>query len=283
MSVKSRRTAERSATTKKLNLISQIEEECDLSAMLKFLNNKRKILNELHEKIIEELDAATDKKDEKILQEIEEHSEFDSKILKGIAEVEKSLKKSIPKLDTINLEDEKLERKMNIRLPKIQLKKFTGNALEFNAFMEQFESAINGNTELSEIEKFCYLKNLLGDRASSAIKGLALSAANYSAAIEILKTRYGNKQVIISSHMEKLCNLEKVSSSSNTKDLRILYDRVEANMRSLQSLGINARNYGSLLVPILLARLPEDIRLIVSRACSSEDRAWELDDLLRGK
>ena len=203
--------------------------------------------------------------------------------MKGIAEVEKSLKKSIQKLDTINLEDEKLERKMNIRLPKIQLKKFTGNALEFNAFMEQFESAINGNTELSEIEKFCYLKNLLGDRASSAIKGLALSAANYSAAIEILKTRYGNKQVIISSHMEKLCNLEKVSSSSNTKDLRILYDRVEANMRSLQSLGINARNYGSLLVPILLARLPEDIRLIVSRACSSEDRAWELDDLLRGK
>ena len=56
MSVKSRRTAERSATTKKLNLISQIEEECDLSAMSKFLNDKRKILNELHEKIIKELE-----------------------------------------------------------------------------------------------------------------------------------------------------------------------------------------------------------------------------------
>ena len=43
-------------------------------------------------------------------------------------------------------------------------------------------------------------------------------------AIEMLKDRFGNKQVIITRHMETLTRTPKVESSGNIKDLRSLYD-----------------------------------------------------------
>ena len=45
-------------------------------------------------------------------------------------------------------------------------------------------------------------------------------------ALNILKERFGNKQVIISKHMSMLLNLEKVKSSLLIKDLRSLYDKI---------------------------------------------------------
>ncbi len=49
-------------------------------------------------------------------------------------------------------------------------------------------------------------------------------------------------------------------------------------MRSLKSLGIEAASYGALLSPVLLAKLPPDLRLIVSRKVS--DSSIDIDVLL---
>ena len=40
---------------------------------------------------------------------------------------------------------------------------------------------------------------------------------------------------------------------------------------------MNAESYGSILVPILLPRVPEDIKLAVSRQIEGEN--WKLDKL----
>ena len=72
--------------------------------------------------------------------------------------------------------------------------------------------------------------------AYDAISGLTLSSVNYQEAIEILQKRFGNKQLIISKHMETLLTVEAVTSDQNLKDLRRLYDSTESRMRSLKSL-----------------------------------------------
>ena len=83
---------------------------------------------------------------------------------------------------------------------------------------------------------------------------MSLTGGNYRAAIDILKNRYGNKQAIISAHMDSLINLPTVRSCNETQNLRKLYDLVESNLRSLESLGIDNESYGCLLVPIVLHR-----------------------------
>ena len=47
----------------------------------------------------------------------------------------------------------------------------------------------------------------------------------------------------------------------------------------LQSMGIQADSYGTLLVPVLLSKLPDDVKLEISRGV--EDGKWNLDDLLK--
>ena len=50
---------------------------------------------------------------------------------------------------------------------------------------------------------------LLEGPAARSIQGLALSVANYEAAVRILQTRFGKAQQIISAHMDDPLKLPK--------------------------------------------------------------------------
>ena len=80
----------------------------------------------------------------------------------------------------------------------------------------------------------------------------------------------GNKQAIVLKHMEKLANLRVLSSDANINGLQKLFDEIESNVRSLESLGVKANIYGSLLVPIMTNRLPHQLKLVASRNLSSD-------------
>ena len=71
---------------------------------------------------------------------------------------------------------------------------------------------------------------LLEGTASEAISDLKLTSANYEEAIAVLK-RFGNKQQIISQHMEMLLNVDAVTLQYNLKGLRHLFDTVESQVR----------------------------------------------------
>ena len=84
-------------------------------------------------------------------------------------------------------------------------------------------------------------------------------------AVSILEKRFGNMQQIISRHMDLLLNLEPVSAAHQLRNVRRLYDSVETHVRSLKSLGVDSKTYGTLLASVLLNKLPQELRLIVSR------------------
>ena len=49
-------------------------------------------------------------------------------------------------------------RAVGVKLPKIKIKIFDGDAIHWQAFIEAFHATINVRTDLSDIEKFTYLK-----------------------------------------------------------------------------------------------------------------------------
>ena len=57
-----------------------------------------------------------------------------------------------------------------------------------------------------------------------------LTTANYDEAIAILERLYGNKQAIISRHMDAFMALEAVTSNNNMKALSYLHDKIESNV-----------------------------------------------------
>ena len=127
------------------------------------------------------------------------------------------------------------ESNLKVKLPNIEFRKYSGQALRWQALWDQFESAIHSKESLSDIDKFTYLKCFLTGSASYCISGLSLNVQNYKEAINTLKEVYANPQVIISAHMESLLKLPAGRDVNNITSLRKNYDRVESSIRNLKS------------------------------------------------
>ena len=101
-------------------------------------------------------------------------------------------------------------RNDGVKLPKIMLRKFSGDLLDWKSFKETFEAAAHSSDSISNIEKFTYLKTYLDKSALQATEGFPLTNANYAAAWQLLDERYGNEQLIISCHMNNLIKLDPI-------------------------------------------------------------------------
>ena len=167
-------------------------------------------------------------------------------------------------------------------LPKLVIKKFYGEAHLWQEFWDSFKSSIDDNKNLSTIDKFNYLKNLLESNAYSTIAGLSLTAANYSTALDLLHKRYGQKQIIVDSHIDSSLKMQPLHYNAEIAQVSKFYDTVETHCRGLKALGVESSSYGTVLVNILLQRLPDEIKLIISRKMNevSGDDNWNLDTLL---
>ena len=75
--------------------------------------------------------------------------------------------------------------------------------------------------------------------------------------------------------MESLLKITKIRSRENIKELRMLYNHVENCIRNLKSLKLDTTGYGSLLIPILKDRLPDEVTMVISKKFGKN--IWTLD------
>ena len=115
--------------------------------------------------------------------------------------------------------------------------------------------------------------------ASECKFGLTTTAENYNEAVELLKQRYGKTQVLINAHMQQFVSLPVIKSVNDVKGLRKLYEKVESSVRNLKILDVDPSSYGNLLVPLINAKLPNELSLLIPR--KFENEVWLLSDLLK--
>ena len=175
-----------------------------------------------------------------------------------------------------NLQDSNIS--VRPRLPRQEIPPFSGDPLQFQSFWEIFDSSIHSNTSLAPISKLSYLKTLLTGKAKDALNSLGLTSGNHVEAVAILKSRFGDPQVVIQSNIDILLALHPISSSSNITDLRKIYDKVEAVSRNLQRFEVHAEHFGPILIAVLVENLPSDLHLQVSR--NIPQGKWEISKLL---
>ena len=83
-----------------------------------------------------------------------------------------------------------------VKLPKLEMKKFSGRPQDWQEFWDSFQSSIDKSESLSTVDKFAYLRSLVQEPARSTIAGFALTSANYGAAVQALKKCYGKEITI---------------------------------------------------------------------------------------
>ena len=271
------RKGHRAYVTKTLNdLAGELQggypDETQLLIYKTAISEKMERLKGLDDEILETLTEEAD-----IMAEIDGSSQFRSKMQKGLFQIEKFIKDS-GKQD--HGDSSHSDHAKNVaKLPKLSIKAFTGNPLEFQSFWDTFSAAVDSQSSFDNVLKFTYLKSYLRGPALSAIEGLSLTSANYTEAVDILGKRFGNKQLLINSNVEKMMGIEPVESAQDIKKVRNVYDTIEVHVRNLTSLDIDTRHYGPVLISVIMAKIPEEIRLHISRSMSTNEQ-WDVNELM---
>ena len=247
------------------------------------LTGRLKTLDELDTDILSTIDV-----DEQVESEIFDTGKFKEVIQNILVQIDGVFESQMSNSSEISPSEPSLlsnmvnvsvsKTKVSCKLPKLSLKRFNGEPSLWTQFWDSFESAVDKNPELSEIDKFNYLRGQLEGRALATISGFSLTASNYNTTMKHLKDRFANPQIIISSHMEKLLKLQEVSDVNDIKKIQNLYDKVESNVRSLEAMNIKSDQYGSFLIPVVMSKMPKELQIIVSR--KFDKNLWKFDSLL---
>ena len=206
------------------------------------VKEKIKTLRDLENEVAE-LMGETEVEEEEIVKEIGESDDLRAELSELVVKLEEGLLVSeglqtpIETLATSQMLG--AATKVKARLPKLEVKKFSGKLQECQEFWDSFESSIDRNESLAALDKFAYLRGLLLEPAKSTIAGFALTSANYGAPVQLLpKKRYGKDSAIQKAHLNDLLDLSPVYNERHTPRLRRFYDDCETHYRSLEALGV---------------------------------------------
>ena len=112
--------------------------------------------------------------------------------------------------------------------------------------------------------------------------GNELSRDHVSRPLDLLHKRYGQKQIIVNSHIDSILNMQPLQYIAEIAQVRTFHDTVETHCRGLKALSVESPSYGTVLANILLQRLADETKLIINKKMNevSGDDNWNLDTVL---
>ncbi|XP_066583501.1 uncharacterized protein [Prorops nasuta] len=152
----------------------------------------------------------------------------------------------------------------HIRLPVIDLPKFSGDYLEWNNFYETFSSIVHDKVYVSGRDKFHYLKSCLQGEAATVIKSLAITSENYEIAWDTLVARYTDKRMITDTFLDQISQVPTLRGD-NFKVLKEVRDSVTVALNALKTMGYGVDQWDPIIVHSLKNKLDDTLRL-----------AWEM-------
>lgn len=89
---------------------------------------------------------------------------------------------------------------------------------------------------------------------------------NYPKAIDYLKSRFGNDNLVEVYVRELLKLVLNDTENGETKEISLIYDKLEMLLRRLESLGVTKDKYAAMLHPLIESALPEELLKVWQRS-----------------
>ncbi|XP_055605576.1 uncharacterized protein LOC129753754 [Uranotaenia lowii] len=141
-----------------------------------------------------------------------------------------------------------------VKLPEIRLPSFDGQIDLWITFRDSFDSLINSNHQLTQMDKFTYLRSALTGEALREVSSIELTAANYQVAWDALTNRYENRKLIVKTYVDALFKVE-IMRKECYDGLSKLIGGFEKNLQMLEKIGESSDGWSTLLVHMVCARL----------------------------
>ncbi|GFX02186.1 DUF5641 domain-containing protein [Trichonephila clavipes] len=285
--LKLRRTPLRTAFTKAVNHLQEVIENdlVDKNAVetaFEMLHAKSVKLKKIDEDILE-LMIETKCTQEAYNIEFEAIEVYTEKIIAWQVRV-----KNIMKTDALGQKDNNslvTSSSSSLRLPKIQFQQFSGELTDWLRFHNQFKR-IHEDESINEGDKFQYLIQATTpkSRARDIVESFPATPENYRKAFEYLRMRFGQEDVLIQVYVRELLKLVLKNTEIKKVNLSSLYDKIEAQLRALESLGVTKQKYAAMLFPLVESCLPAEILRAWERYVgysSDESGKKDLDSLMK--
>ncbi|GFU57616.1 integrase core domain protein [Trichonephila clavipes] len=153
----------------------------------------------------------------------------------------------------------------SLRLPKIQFQQFSGELTNWLRFHNQFKR-INEDESIDDGVKFQHIIQTTTpkSRGRDIVESFPATPENYKKAFEYLRMRFGQDNVLIQVYVRELLKLVLQNTEVKKVKLSSLYDKIEAQLRALESFRVTREKYAAMLFPLVESCLPAEIL-----------RAWE--------
>lgn len=138
------------------------------------------------------------------------------------------------------------------KLPPIP--KLSGKLESWSSFHDLFNSMVNNQNHLSNVQKMHYLRACLEGEAENLIRSYNVTDANYQEAWDVLNQRYNQKRIIINAHMDKFLYLPKATNEF-ADVLRHLVNTFTDAVRALKALNEPTNGWPYLIVFLLVSKL----------------------------
>ncbi|XP_011858170.1 PREDICTED: uncharacterized protein LOC105555738 [Vollenhovia emeryi] len=134
-----------------------------------------------------------------------------------------------------------------IKLPKIELK----NLKRSTRMLRWIET------------KFEYLLQAMvpDSRAAELVGSFPPTEENYDKVIDAIKNRFGRDEILVEVYVRELLKLilQNAVKPNEKMKLSSLFDKIESQLRALESLGVITDKCGAMLFPLVESSLPEEL------------------------
>ncbi|XP_028157884.1 uncharacterized protein LOC114351044, partial [Ostrinia furnacalis] len=144
-----------------------------------------------------------------------------------------------------------------VKLPRIEIPKFSGNYEAWPTFQDLFISLVDRNNTISGVQKLHYLKTSVTGEAELLLRHIQINEANYTQAWETLKRRYSNKRLIVTSLLKRMFSQKKLTSQ-NPSHIRSLIDTTSECLNSLKNMNIRTDDWDPLINYLVVQKLDTD-------------------------
>ncbi|XP_055943688.1 uncharacterized protein LOC129974919 [Argiope bruennichi] len=277
--LKLKRKTVRSAFTRLFNHLDEsaktevnIADDLDCLATFQLLGEKNNELLQLNEDILNRLLMSEEINEDDIEKESRSADEYSLNFKRMSLLVDRKTNPAVNADTSSSVGGEKRK----FKLPHLELKKFGGEIKDWLPFWGQFRK-IDEDNDIDETDKFQYLvqATIPNSRARELVESFPPTSGNYCKAIDCLKSRFGRDDLLVEYYVRELL---KLTLAFNLKEkhveLSTVYDRLETQLRSLETLGVTTAKYAAMLFPLVESCLSEE----VLRAWRRNDRGLDRKD-----
>ncbi|XGW04198.1 hypothetical protein V3C99_015391 [Haemonchus contortus] len=169
------------------------------------------------------------------------------------------------------------ERTIRVRRPLLEVPTFSGDYREFNTFWSVFESLIHNETDLSDQEKFLFLKQALKGKAAASISSIPVIGDKYNVALNILKKQYDRSSSIADILINEIEHLPR--AQENSRSCRNTFNSISSRIVHLEQTGV-PMNADRVWRRLILSKFTENICSRVIKKENQSGTGFEVKDIL---